>query len=66
MCTFNLITLALAGCRVRVYPREWLSFSKLRELYISPGVAMPSFDPNTCPAMDEVDKINLAWRPSII
>ncbi len=54
----NLVTLALAGCRVRVYPREWLSFSKLRELYISPGVAMPSFDPNTCPAMDEVDKIN--------
>ena len=27
----NLVTLALAGCRVRVYPREWLSFSKLRE-----------------------------------
>ena len=58
----NLITLALAGCRVRVYPREWLSFSKLRELYISPGVAMPSFDPNTCPAMDEVDKINPSLR----
>lgn len=54
----NLVILNLAGCRVRVYPREWLSFSKLRELYISPGVAMPSFDPNTCPAMDEVDKIN--------
>lgn len=54
----NLVTLSLAGCRVRVYPREWLSFSKLKELYISPGVAMPSFDPNTCPAMDEVDKIN--------
>lgn len=54
----NLVILALVGCRVRVYPREWLSFSKLRELYISPGVAMPSFDPNTCPAMDEVDKIN--------
>lgn len=58
----NLVTLALAGCRVRVYPREWLSFSKLRELYISPGVAMPSFDPNTCPAMDEVDKINPSLR----
>lgn len=54
----NLEILHLAGGRVRVYPREWLSFSKLRELYISPGVAMPSFDPNTCPAMDEVDKIN--------
>lgn len=58
----NLVTLSLAGCRVRVYPREWLSFSKLRELYISPGVAMPSFDPNTCPAMDEVDKINPSLR----
>ena len=58
----NLVTLSLAGCRVRVYPREWLSFSKLKELYISPGVAMPSFDPNTCPAMDEVDKINPSLR----
>ena len=54
----NLEILHLAGGRVRVYPREWLSFSKLKELYISPGAAMPSFDPNTCPAMDEVDKIN--------
>lgn len=58
----NLEILHLAGGRVRVYPREWLSFSKLRELYISPGVAMPSFDPNTCPAMDEVDKINPSLR----
>lgn len=58
----NLVTLSLAGCRVRVYPREWLSFSKLRELHISPGVAMPSFDPNTCPAMDEVDKINSSLK----
>lgn len=58
----NLVTLSLAGCRVRVYPREWLSFSKLKELYISPGVAMSSFDPNTCPAMDEVDKINPSLR----
>lgn len=58
----NLVTLSLAGCRVRVYPREWLSFSKLRELYISPGVAMPSFDPNTCPAMDEVDRINSSLK----
>lgn len=32
----NLVTLSLAHCRVRVYPREWLSFSKLKELYISP------------------------------
>lgn len=58
----NLEILHLAGGRVRVYPREWLSFSKLRELYISPGVAMPSFDPNTCPAMDEVDKINSSLK----
>lgn len=58
----NLVTLSLAGCRVRVYPREWLSFSKLKELYISPGVAMPSFDPNTCPAMDEVDRINSSLK----
>lgn len=58
----NLEILHLAGCRVRVYPREWLSFSKLRELYISPGVAMPSFDPNTCPAMDEVDRINSSLK----
>lgn len=58
----NLEILHLAGGRVRVYPREWLSFSKLRELYISQGVAMPSFDPNTCPAMDEVDKINPSLR----
>lgn len=58
----NLEMLSLAGGRVRVYPREWLSFSKLRELYISPGVAMPSFDPNTCPAMDEVDRINSSLK----
>ena len=58
----NLEILRLAGGRVRVYPREWLSFSKLRELYISPGVAMPSFDPNTCPAMDEVDRINSSLK----
>jgi hypothetical protein len=58
----NLEMLHLAGGRVRVYPREWLSFSKLRELYISPGVAMPSFDPNTCPAMDEVDRINSSLK----
>lgn len=58
----NLEILHLAGGRVRVYPREWLSFSKLRELYIFPGVAMPSFDPNTCPAMDEVDRINSSLK----
>lgn len=58
----NLEILNLAGGRVRVYPREWLSFSKLRELYISQGVAMPSFDPNTCPAMDEVDRINSSLK----
>lgn len=58
----NLEILHLAGGRVRVYPREWLSFSKLRELYISPGVAMPSFNPNTCPAMDEVDRINSSLK----
>lgn len=58
----NLEILHLSGGRVRVYPREWLSFSKLRELYISPGVAMPSFDPNTCPAMDEVDRINSSLK----
>lgn len=58
----NLEILSLSGGRVRVYPKEWLSFSKLRELYISPGVAMPSFDPNTCPAMDEVDRINSSLR----
>lgn len=58
----NLEILHLAGGRVRVYPREWLSFSKLIELHISPGEAMPSFDPNTCPAMDEVDKINPSLR----
>lgn len=58
----NLEILNLAGGRVRVYPREWLSFSKLRELYISPGVATPSFDPNICPAMDEVDRINSSLK----
>lgn len=58
----NLEILSLSGGRVRVYPKEWLSFSKLKELYISPGVAMPSFDPNTCPAMDEVDRINSSLR----
>lgn len=54
----NLEILHLAGGRVRVYPREWLSFNNLKELYLSPGNATSSFDPNTCPAMDEVDKIN--------
>lgn len=58
----DLEILHLAGGRVRVYPREWLSFSKLRELYISPGTATPSFDPNTCPAMDEVDRINSSLK----
>lgn len=58
----NLEILSLSGGRVRVYPKEWLSFNNLKELYISPGVAMPSFDPNTCPAMDEVDRINSSLR----
>ena len=53
----NLEILHLAGGRVRLYPKEWLSFNNLKELYLSPGYATSSFDPNTCPAMDEVDKI---------
>lgn len=54
----NLEILRLAGGRVRLYPKEWLSFNNLKELYLSPGYATSSFDPNTCPAMDEVDRIN--------
>ena len=54
----NLEILNLAGGRVRLYPKEWLSFNNLKELYLSPGYATSSFDPNTCPAMDEVDRIN--------
>ena len=54
----NLEILHLAGGRVRLYPKEWLSFNNLKELYLSPGYATSSFDPNTCPAMDEVDRIN--------
>lgn len=54
----NLEILHLAGGMVRLYPKEWLSFNNLKELYLSPGYATSSFDPNTCPAMDEVDKIN--------
>lgn len=54
----NLEILHLAGGRVRLYPKEWLSFNNLKELYLSPGHATSSFDPNTCPAMDEVDRIN--------
>lgn len=58
----NLEILHLAGGRVRVYPKEWLSFNNLKELYLSPGNATSSFDPNTCPAMDEVDKINSSLK----
>lgn len=58
----NLEILRLAGGRVRLYPKEWLSFNNLKELYLSPGRATSSFDPNTCPAMDEVDKINSSLR----
>lgn len=54
----NLEVLALPGGRVRLYPKEWLSFNNLKELFLSPGDATSSFDPNICPAMDEVDKIN--------
>lgn len=54
----NLEILSLSGGRVRVYPKEWLSFNNLKELYLNPGSATSSFDPNTCPAMDEVDRIN--------
>lgn len=54
----NLEILHLAGGRVRLYPKEWLSFNNLKELYLSHGYATSSFDPNTCPAMDEVDRIN--------
>lgn len=58
----NLEILSLSGGRVRVYPKEWLSFNNLKELYLSPGNATSSFDPNTCPAMDEVDKINSSLK----
>lgn len=58
----NLEILSLSGGRVRVYPKEWLSFNNLKELYLSPGSATSSFDPNTCPAMDEVDRINSSLR----
>lgn len=58
----NLEILNLAGGRVRLYPKEWLSFNNLKELYLSPGSATSSFDPNTCPAMDEVDRINSSLK----
>lgn len=58
----NLEILSLSGGRVRVYPKEWLSFNNLKELYLNPGSATSSFDPNTCPAMDEVDRINSSLR----
>lgn len=58
----NLEVLSLSGGRVRVYPKEWLSFNNLKELYLNPGSATSSFDPNTCPAMDEVDRINSSLR----
>lgn len=58
----NLEMLHLAGGRVRLYPKEWLSFNNLKELYLSPGNATSSFDPNTCPAMDEVAKINSSLK----
>lgn len=58
----NLEILHLAGGRVRLYPKEWLSFNNLKELYLSPGDATSSFDPNTCPAMDEVDRINSSLK----
>lgn len=58
----NLEILNLAGGRVRLYPKEWLSFNNLKELYLNPGWATSSFDPNTCPAMDEVDKINSSLK----
>lgn len=58
----NLKILSLSGGRVRVYPKEWLSFNNLKELYLNPGSATSSFDPNTCPAMDEVDRINSSLR----
>lgn len=58
----NLEVLHLAGGRVRLYPKEWLSFNNLKELYLSPGYVTSSFDPNTCPAMDEVDKINSSLK----
>lgn len=58
----NLEILSSSGGRVRVYPKEWLSFNNLKELYLNHGSATSSFDPNTCPAMDEVDRINSSLR----
>lgn len=54
----NLRILSLAGCRVRLYPKEWLSFRNLEGLYIAPGSPTPSFNPNVCPGMNEVERIN--------
>lgn len=58
----DLEVLDVCGSRIRLYPREWLSFRNLQTLYISPGVSTSSFDPNICPAMDEIDKINPTLR----
>lgn len=58
----NLEILSLSGGRVRVYPKEWLSFNNLKELYLSYGSSTSSLDPNPCPAMDEVDRINSSLR----
>lgn len=58
----NLKVLSLYGGRVRLYPKEWLSFNNLKELNLSPGSSTSSFDPNICPAMDEVDKINSSLK----
>lgn len=58
----NLKVLSLYGGRVRLYPKEWLSFNNLKELNLSHGSSTSSFDPNICPAMDEVDKINSSLK----
>lgn len=56
----DLEILSISGTKVKLFPREWLSFKKLKELNVQSDGRDNSvgYDPNTMISMDEVDKIN--------
>lgn len=56
----DLEILSISGTKIKTFPREWLSWGKLKYLYVQSDGRGNSvgYDPNTMISMDEVDRIN--------
>lgn len=56
----DLEVLSISGTKIKTFPREWLSWGKLKELRVQSDMRDNSvgYDPNTMISMDEVDRIN--------